>query len=90
MKRTLVKACLAALAIAALLWVGDYVKLKVSNSQFSSVTVRRYYAIDKKANRVEYVFDSARDQSCVNSLFPHMGQQPCWYLRRHAEERIEI
>lgn len=90
MKRIVFKSCGTVIAIAALLWTGDYVRLKLSHSQFASVTVRRYYAIDKKANRVEYVFDSAREQSCVNSLFPHMAQPPCWYLRRHAEERIEI
>lgn len=90
MKRMVWKACLAVLAIAALLWAGDYAKLKVSHSQFSTVTVRRYYAVEKKANKVEYIFDSARDQACVNSLFPHLGQPACWYVRRHAEERINI
>jgi len=90
MKGMVWKAGLVVLVTAALLWLGDYVKLKLNHSQVSTVTVRRFYAIDKKANKVEYIFDSARDQSCVNSLFPHMGQVPCWYLRRHAEERIEI
>jgi hypothetical protein len=79
--------------LAALLWLGDYVSLRLNipaRAQFGTVTVRRYYAIDKKANRVEYVFGSAQDESCVNSLFPHLGKEPCWYLRRHAEERITI
>ncbi len=90
MKRMVLKACLAVLAAAALLWVGDYARLKLSRSQFSTVTVRRYYAVEKKANKVEYTFDSARDQPCVNSLFPHLGAPACWYTRRHAEERINI
>jgi hypothetical protein len=25
--------------------------------------------------------------TCVHSLFPHMGYQPCWYLSRHSEQR---
>ena len=90
MKRMFLKAGSVLLATLALVWTGDYVLLRLRHTQFSTVAVRRYYAIDKKANKVEYIFDSARDQSCVNSLFPHMGQVPCWYLRRHAEERIEI
>lgn len=90
MKRIFLKGGSTVLASLALVWAGDYVLLKFSRAQVSTVTVRRYYAIDKKANKVEYIFDSARDQSCVNSLFPHLGQVPCWYLRRHTEERIEI
>jgi len=90
MRLMVFRACLAVLALAALIWVGDYVRLKLSRSQSSTVTVRRYYAIEKKANKIEYIFDSARDQSCVNSLFPHLGQPACWYVRRHAEERINI
>ena len=90
MKRMALRACVAVFAMAALLWAGDYVQLKLSHSQLSTVTVRRYYAIEKKANKVEYIFDSERDQACVNSLFPHLGAPACWYLRRHAEERITI
>jgi hypothetical protein len=90
MKRMVLQGGLAVLAIAALLWAGDYVTLKLSHSRFATVTVRRYYAVKKKANRVEYIFDSARDQPCVNSLFPHLGAPACWYVRRHAEERITI
>lgn len=84
------RACLAVLAIAGLLWAGDDLMLNLSRSKVSTVTVRRYYAVEKKANKVEYIFDSARDQTCVNSLFPHQGQPACWYVRRHAEERINI
>lgn len=90
MKRMVLKGGLAVLATAALLWAGDYVRLKMSDTQLGTVTVRRYYAIEKKANKVEYVFDSARDQPCVNSLFPHLGRPACWYVRRHSEEGVTI
>ena len=57
---------------------------------FGSVTVYRYYSIEKKANRVEYDFLDKENQICVHSLFPHMGFAPCWYLKRHTEKKIDI
>jgi len=26
----------------------------------------------------------------VRSLFPHFGNPPCWYLRKHTEKQIDI
>ncbi len=57
---------------------------------FGTVMVRRYYAIQQKANRVEYVFDKEENQRCVRALFPHLGYVPCWYLSRHPEQRVDI
>jgi hypothetical protein len=65
-------------------------KIAKSREPFASVTVRQYYAIEKKANKTEFVFAGAQDLSCVNSLFPHLGRRPCWYVERHAEQRVNI
>ncbi len=93
MKTVLLRIGAALIGIAGIVWLGDFVSWNVNiprREPLGTVTVRRYYAIGKKANKVEYVFDSAQDRSCVNSLFPHFGQPACWYLRRHAEERISL
>lgn len=74
----------------ALFYGGDYAVLRLRGGPTGTVVVRRYYAIAKKANRVEYVFDKAENQTCVQSLFPHMGYVPCWYLSRHPEQRVDI
>jgi hypothetical protein len=26
----------------------------------------------------------------VNSLFPHAGDVPCWYLKRHTQQETDI
>jgi hypothetical protein len=75
------------------LWTGDYVSLRFripARDQFSSVTVRPYYAVPLNNGGTEFMFQDARPESCVQSLFPHWGAPPCWYLRRHTEHRINV
>jgi hypothetical protein len=75
-------------------YAADYLLIRCrmvrNHDAFGSVTVRRYYAIEKKANKTEYVFAGAQHEQCVNSLFPHVDRRPCWYLKRHAEQRVNI
>jgi hypothetical protein len=84
---------LLAVALAAL-YAGDYLSLRYRipnhREQFGVVKVRRYYAIPQKNNRLEYTFDAPENQTCVQSLFPHLGCTPCWYLRRRAQKRIDL
>ena len=80
-------------ALFVVLYAGDYGILRIRiarNSGYDTVTVHQYYAINEKNNRTEYVFGSDQHQPCVNSLFSHQGLQPCWYLRRHPEQQINI
>jgi len=94
MKRFLFLSLLAVLAIAGLVYAGDYVSLRYriphNREQFGAVTVREMYAIHEKNNKIEYQFPPPQDQTCVNSLFPHFGYSPCWFLQRHTEQRIDI
>jgi len=84
----------AVIGFLCAIYAGDYAVWRyraVRNRRpFGSVTVYRYYAIQKKANKVEYVFNGTENQTCVHSLFFHMSYQPCWYLERHTEKRTEI
>jgi hypothetical protein len=57
---------------------------------FGTVTVRPYYAIPRKDQKMELMFDDPRDEACVNALLPHKGDAPCWYLRRHPDKRIDL
>jgi hypothetical protein len=83
------KVAIGAALGAALVYCLDYGVLRLRGTPTGTVMVRRYYAIQEKANRVEYVFDKDEAQTCARSLFGHMGYQACWYLSRHAEQRIE-
>ena len=81
-----------AVATLAIVYGCDYgsVRFRIpkSHQQFGTVTVQRYDAISEKNNRTEFVYEDPITQPCVHSIFPHLGYQPCWYLSRHAEQRI--
>ena len=90
----MIKRILLALAASfCVLYAGDYLSVhyRIPNNrpQFGVVQVRRSYAIPQKNGRLQYTFDPPENQTCVESLFPHLGYTPCLYLRRHARQRIE-
>jgi len=67
-------------------------RLRVSTNRnpYGSVVVSRSYAVLQKNGKTQFIFDPPAPESCVNALFPHSGMQPCWYLRRHPEQRTNI
>jgi hypothetical protein len=77
------------LALAALVWIADYLLLRYhkaypnSGDAFGIVEMQRLYAIPQKNGKIDYEFDAQQpvvETPCVHSLFPHMGNNPCWYL----------
>lgn len=87
-------AVVATLAVAvAIAYVCDYGVFRYRASKglgFGQVTVVTYYAVGEKGNKTEYIFNPPQAVSCVNSLFPRGGLEPCWYLQRHKEQRTDI
>lgn len=57
---------------------------------FGSIQVERYYAVKQKDGKTEFMFDKPSKETCVNSIFPYWGHSPCWYLRRHALQRVDM
>ena len=98
MKHTLVrlwKRIAAALMIAVgALYLGDYVSVRYripgNREQFANIQVQRFYAVQLKGRKTEYMYDEPETRKCVNSLFPHLGATPCWYAVRHKYERIDV
>jgi hypothetical protein len=86
------------LLVFCLVYLGDYLQLRYrvwrNRQPYGTVTVQILYAISEKApqgtNKTEYTSGGAQDQTCVNSLFPHFGYSPCWYLRRRPNKTINI
>ena len=72
----------------------DYLVLRYriarNEAPFGTVTVRPYYAVPQKDHKTEFLFGDPQDETCVSSLFPQMGDSPCWYLRRHTDKRIDM
>jgi hypothetical protein len=79
---------------AILLFAADYAWLRVriagNDAAFDTVQIDVVEQIPQKGNKAEYVPEDPQLQSCVRSIFPHMDQQPCWYLKRHAHQQINF
>lgn len=94
MRRILIQIVAGVIAILAIAYGGDYLSLRFRvpghREQFGNVTVKLTYAIHEKNGRTEYQFPPPEQQACVQSLFPHYGYPPCWYLNRHTTQTVEI
>jgi hypothetical protein len=82
------------IVLLALIYVGDYATLRIpipkSRALYGTVTVRPYYDVGLKSGKSDLYFLDPQQQTCVNSIFPHMAFTPCWYLRRHTHPRIAM
>jgi hypothetical protein len=92
-KRLLVRLLISAIALLLIVYAGDYIVLRyrvaAKRNPFGTVTVDRFYSIAEKNNRTEFNYAGSETQTCVRALFPHLGDNPCWYASRHREQRIE-
>lgn len=93
MKRRLRTIVPVLLAAVALLYLGDLASLRYripNREPYGNVTIREFYAVKQKDKSTEYMFQPPNQQECVNSLFPHFGDEPCWYLKRNTRQQINI
>jgi hypothetical protein len=94
MKRYLMRTLIVLIAAPVLTYAADFVVLKIrvatNHNPYGTVTVRSYYSIAKKNNRVEYDYIGTEDEICTHSLFPQSRHDPCWYASSHTERKIEI
>jgi hypothetical protein len=80
-------------------FIVDYIVLRAKimfprlGGATGTVQMTRLYAIAQKNGRVEYELDANQPEvtmPCVHSLFPHMGNSPCWYLQQNATKPISV
>jgi hypothetical protein len=94
LRRILITTILGLLAAAALAFGLDYAvfrfRVATNRNAYGSVMVRHYYAVLQKNGKTTFMFDPPQPWTCVNALFPHAGSLPCWYLKRHPEQRTDI
>ena len=94
MKRVAFKMLGGLVVVVGAVYLGDYAVLRYrifrNHAPYGSVTVNAYYAVPQKTGKTEYDFDSTQQETCVNSLFPHMAYAPCWYLRKHTDKQIQL
>jgi len=83
------KAAIGTVFLLGALYLGDYAVAK--SRPLGSVRVRPYYAIHQKSGRIEFDYSPPPEmQSCVASVLPHLGSNPCWYVTSHPTRKIEI
>ena len=85
---------LIVVGLLALVYAGDYASVRIpipkGRAAYSTVIVRPYYDVGLKSGKSDFYFLDPQKQTCVNSLFPHLGYNPCWYLRKHTHPRIAM
>ena len=85
---------IAALLFIAVLYVCDYLSVRYhiprNRNPLGTVKVQQYYAVQLKNKRTELMFLDPQYETCVHSLFPHLGYAPCWYVSRHSKKRIDM
>lgn len=94
------KRILVGLVVAfATVYAGDYLYLRIRmfhstlTDPFESMTRTRVLAIPQKNGKLDYQIDQAQPVetlTCVHSLFPHYGDQPCWYLKPRLNQPIPV
>jgi hypothetical protein len=89
LKRRAADALLWLIAIALLVWCGDWAVWRIRvrhGAGYSSVQVTQFLLTPLKNSRIKADEQSTVDQPCARAIFPHGGQDPCWWLRRHATQ----
>jgi hypothetical protein len=73
------------LAILVVLYLGDWIILRVrTGAQASnSVPVEQFLRTPLKGQKEEFDYMGTIAEPCVPALFPHQSEAPCWWLERH-------
>lgn len=94
LKRLFLRVFAIVVLSAGVIYLCDYLLLRVrmatNRSPYGTVTIQPYYAVPQKDGKTQFLFDDPQDETCVHSLFPHAGDDPCWYLSRKKEKRIDM
>jgi hypothetical protein len=86
-KRLIADTLIWLLAVTLLLWLGDWTVWRIRVSRgggYDTVQVNQILLIPLKNHKMEADAQSTADQPCARAIFPHGGDDPCWWLRRHA------
>ncbi|MHB8381252.1 MAG: hypothetical protein ACYDC3_02760 [Candidatus Binataceae bacterium] len=65
-------------------------KIPAAREAFGSVRINKFLAVPLKSGKTQYILSGSENQVCLNSPFPHLGREPCWYLERHKDRRTDL
>ena len=93
-RRPVVRSLVLAAVALLTLYIGDNLVLRYrvwkGLQPYGSVTVKRYFAIKRKDQRVEFAPADPVARTCVHSVLPQMGAKPCWYVEQKTSEQIDM
>jgi hypothetical protein len=73
-------------------YVGDdlalHYRIASRGAAAATGTVTVLYGTPLKNGQVSIFWNQPQTETCVRSIFPHLGSPPCWYARRHATRLI--
>jgi len=58
--------------------------------KFSEYRVDQLYTVPNRWKEIEWSRGEPVMERCVNSLFPHYGNNPCWYVSKHTVRVNEL
>jgi hypothetical protein len=98
-KRIVARVFAGIFLLTASLYIADFVVLRIRMLHptptwpFESMTRARLLSIPMKNGTNTYEIDQVNPTevvTCVHAIFPHSGNQPCWYLNPRLNQPIRI
>jgi hypothetical protein len=89
-RRWLERILFGSVALAIILYGGDWAIFDLRHQPIGQVTVNRYLAVPLKGNKTEFDFQGSGPMPCAHALFPQSGISPCWYLTRHTSQFTQL
>ena len=85
----LVKRLVTAIVISiCILYAADFISIELRHDPLSVVQINKIYAVPQKGGKTEFDAGEPVPETCVNSIFPHQGYSPCWYVNRHRNQQV--
>lgn len=78
---------LGLIALVVAVFVVDYVQLKARGAAGIG-TIPLTVGTALKDGRVQIFTRDDQSESCVRSIFPHFGLNPCWYVKQNSTQII--
>jgi len=82
--------CFALFTLAAFVYGADDVWARFRGRPLEQIKIGRYYAVMNRWKEIEYSVGSPTMETCVDALLPHFGHTPCWYLKRHTIQEVDL
>jgi hypothetical protein len=73
-------------AVSFVVFAVDWTVYNFRGSPQSSVSVSQFMSVPLKGQKTEYDFLGTAIVACDVALFPHGGEDPCWYVKRHSSQ----